>query len=109
MNRSDIKREFKERKPPAKGVFALRCAATGEIWVAASANLKATETGQFFMLRNGSHINRKIQAAWNAYGPESFVFEVLETFDEKAAELTLRDLARQRPKFWVKELGAGMV
>lgn len=108
MNRREIKREFKERKP-AKGVFALRCTATGQVWVAASGNLKATETGQLFMLGNGSHINKEMQAAWDEQGAQSFTFEVLETFDEDAPDLTVRDLSRQRPKYWMKELGAEMV
>ena len=108
MNRREVKREFKERKP-AKGVFAIRCSASGEVWVAASGNLKASETGQFFMLRNGSHLNKRMQAAWDTHGAGAFVFEVLETFDEDAPDLVVRDLSRERPKFWVKELGAAMV
>ena len=42
--RKEVVRKFKERKP-LLGVFAVRCTATGLVWVGASRNLDATRNG----------------------------------------------------------------
>jgi hypothetical protein len=108
MNKREIRNEFKLRKFP-KGVFAVRCLASGEVWVASTGNLTSARTALFFMLRNGSHINKKMQAAWDAHGEAAFEFEILETFDEDVSPLLLKDLSRDRPKHWLQELNASRV
>jgi hypothetical protein len=90
-------------------VFALRCTASGDIWVSASADLDASRNGVFFMLRNGMHHNKALQAAWNAHGAEAFQWEIVETFDEDLPRMSLKDTMRDRQKFWESELSAAMV
>jgi len=108
VNRREISREFKQRATE-KGVFALRCKASGEMWVSASADLAASRNGVFFMLRNGMHGNRAMQAAWNQHGADAFEWEVVEGFEADMPALALRDAMRDRQKYWEKELGASMV
>ena len=52
--RKEAIQKFKERKT-ALGVFAVRCTATGRVWVDSSRNLDAAKNGTWFGLRNGSH------------------------------------------------------
>jgi hypothetical protein len=108
IDRKEAKRAARERVT-AKGVFALRCTASGEAWVSSSRDLKASETGLFFALRLGSHINKPMQAAWNQHGPESFRFEVLEEVDGDVLPMALTDTLKARQKYWRTELGAGAV
>ena len=71
--RRDLVRQYKERKPEV-GVFAVRCAASGEAWVAASRTLASARNPIWMSLRHGSHRNRAMQDAWKAHGGDSFTF-----------------------------------
>lgn len=101
-------REYKERKPSV-GVFAVRCAATGEVWVAASRTLGSARNPIWMGLRFGSHPNKAMLAAWKAHGEASFAFEVLEECDiEGMTPLGVLDLLKGRERHWRAELGAGI-
>ncbi|HEX3699278.1 MAG TPA: GIY-YIG nuclease family protein [Phenylobacterium sp.] len=109
QSRREALRQYKE-KTPAVGVFAVRCAASGETWVAASRNLDQQQNGVWFALKHGGHPNRALQAAWQAHGEAAFAFERLETLDVKdhsplAVELMLKDAEAR----WRRQLGAGKV
>ena len=105
MDRREARKEFKSRKTP-KGIFAIRCAVTGEVWVSASDHLDSARNGVWFQLRNGLHQNKRLQAEWNAKGEEAFAFEVLDTLDDDVLPLAVKDVLRERQKHWEKELGA---
>ena len=100
----DLIREYKEREKRA-GIFALRCAATGEVWVAASRDLGKQENGIRFQLKMGSHMNKALQAAWNANGEDAFAFEVLEEIKDDNA-LLIPSLLKDRLAHWLAALGA---
>ncbi len=51
--RRDAVREYKERAP-RRGVFAVRCAPTGEAWVSAWPNLDGQQNSTWFGL-NSAH------------------------------------------------------
>ena len=105
MDRKEAAKQFKARKVP-KGVFAVRCTATGEEWVDSSPNLEAARNGAWFQLRNGLHRDRKLQSEWNARGEEAFEFEVLETLDDDVPPLNLRDLLEEKKGAWAARRGA---
>ena len=100
-----IRREFKERINP-KGIFAVRCAASSEVWVSASRDLNASQTSTWFLLRNGLHHTKSLQTAWNHHEGVGFSFEVLEQFEDDLAPTLLSDRLRDRQKHWLNELGA---
>ena len=105
-SRREAIRDFKERAV-SRGVFAVRCEPTGQVWVAASRNLDQQQNSIWFGLRAGGYVNREAQAAWNAHGEAAFAFAVLETFDDEALSPHGRaDLAKARLAHWLAELGA---
>jgi len=108
VDKKAAKREAKERVT-AKGIYALRCTASGEAWIGNAKDLKSAETGLLFALRLGGHINHAMQAAWNQHGAGAFRFEVLEEFDPELPEMTLRDALKDRQKYWRTELKAGAI
>jgi hypothetical protein len=108
MDKREARKEFKSRTTP-KGVFALRCAASKDVWVSGSDHLNSERNGLWFMLRGGLHHNKSLQAAWNAQGEKAFMFEVVETLDDDISPLLLKDILRERQKHWEKELGAAAV
>ncbi len=81
---------FKERKP-AMGVYAIRCVATGAVWLDSSRNLAAARNRAWFALRLGGHRNRSLQTAWTDYGEEAFVFEIVATLPEDTPEMSVGD------------------
>src|SRR5258705_175775 len=52
QSRRQAVRDFKERKT-LRGVFAVCCAATGEVWVGGSRNLDQQQNSIWFGLRRG--------------------------------------------------------
>ena len=100
---------YKEIKP-RPGIFAVRCATTGQVWVSAAPNLDNRQNGLWAGLRTGGHPNKAMQAVWNAQGGDSFSYEMLEvveTEDLSSWELTSRLQSRER--HWREALGAGKV
>jgi len=106
QSRRQLVRDYKERKV-RQGVFAVRCAASGEAWVGRSRNLDQQQNGVWFGLRSGGHPNRALQAAWAAHGEAAFAFEVLEAIDDKDLSPYARDnLLKDRAAHWREALGA---
>ena len=96
---------YRERKVEP-GVFAVRCAASGEAWVGRAPDLAAVRNRVFFTLRQGGNPHRSLQAAWNAHGADSFAFEVLEALDPEELGLGLERALKDRHAAWVERLGA---
>ncbi|MCT2401125.1 GIY-YIG nuclease family protein [Novosphingobium mangrovi (ex Huang et al. 2023)] len=108
MDRKDRKAAlaaYRERKTEP-GVFALRCVASGEVWVGRAQDLPAIRNRIFFTLRQGANPHRKLQAAWNAHGEEGLVFEVLEILDPEKLELAFERELKDRHAHWMERLGA---
>ena len=90
QHKRDLIREYKERKP-RRGVYALRCAATGEVWASASQNLDRQQNGAWFQLRLGTHPNKALQAAWKAHGEDAFSYEIVaELGEEERSDYALK-------------------
>ena len=105
MDRKALRREFKEKKTP-KGVFAVCCTPTAQVWVGGSTHLDSEKTSLWFQLRNGPHLNVRLGEAWMSQGEEAFSFDVLEILDEDVSPLALKDLLKERVAFWTEKLGA---
>jgi hypothetical protein len=106
QSRRQVVRDYKERKV-TPGIFAVRCAASGETWVGVSRNLEQQQNGIWFGLRQGSYPNRAAQAAWKAHGEAAFAFEILEAFDDPDAVSYVRDgWLKDRDAHWRAALKA---
>lgn len=104
--RREAIRDYKEKKPLA-GVYAIRCAPTGEVWVAAAPNVEPQEQRHFFGLRTGGHPNKPLQAAWAKHGAEAFTFEILEALEDKdLTPIGRADLLKARERHWLENSGA---
>ena len=105
MDRKEAIRKFKERQPP-RGVFAVRSAATGEVWVGSFTNLEAMRNRLWFSLRLGVHRDASLQDAWNTQGEQAFAYEILEKFDDDLCAIELNDRLKERKLHWAAKLGA---
>lgn len=70
-----------------QGIYIIRCSQDQEVYIGSSKNIESRWWHHKWLLNHRKHHNYKLQMAWNAYGDESFVFEVLE----ETAELETRE------------------
>ncbi len=98
---------YKERKTPS-GIFAVRCSATGQVWVGRSQHLDTQQNGLWFSLRLGSGMNRDLQAAWNAYGEAAFIFEELERLPDETLSYVRQAKLKERLAYWKAKLDAAL-
>lgn len=111
MNGTDRKAAvsaYKERKTAA-GIYAVRCAATGDCWVGQAPDLGAIKNRLWFTLKLGTAPHRGLQAAWNAHGADQFMFEALETMPEEALPFARIAWLKQRLAHWRTELKASAI
>ena len=105
-DRRALAREYKEREVRA-GVYAIRCAPTGGVWVGGAPDVSTRQNGVWFSLRTGGHTCASLQAAWKAHGEGAFAFEVLEILDDKTLErLGKASLLAERRRHWLIALDA---
>lgn len=107
-SRRELIQNYKNRKTP-RGIFAVRCTATDEVWIGSSPNLDGARNSLWFQLNNGNHRNRSLQAAWTTHGQPAFQYEVLEQLDDDVAAFDVRDLLKERLQAWAAEMNAPLV
>lgn len=104
--RKALMREYRDRKVEA-GIYAVRCAVTGQAWVGATPDLSTRRNGLWITLRHGTHMEKTLQAAWGAHGEASFTFEPLEAIDDEAlGPLGRSSLLKARRAAWIEALDA---
>ena len=103
--RRQIADEFKERKVP-RGIFAIRCSATADVWVGSSPNLNAARNSMWFQLRGGLSRHATLQHAWKQHGEEAFMLDILEQFEDDVSPLLLNELYTRKKKEWAQTLSS---
>lgn len=98
---------YKERKVVA-GIFAVRCQATGQVWVGHAPNVETIQTRQWFTLRQGAHPRQDLLEAWRTHGEEQFTFEVLERIADDAPS-SHPSLLKNLAESWREKLQANPV
>ncbi len=96
---------YKEVKSVA-GIYAVRCAVSGDVWVGESRNLAAQQNSLWFMLRLGSHRTPTLQAAFDRHGRDGLAYAELERLPEEDLLLVQRAMLKARLAAWITELGA---
>jgi group I intron endonuclease len=64
--------------PSVSGIYRITCTANGKFYIGSAVNLRRRRNAHFRHLRRKTHANPKLQNAWNKYGEDSFIIEVLE-------------------------------
>jgi hypothetical protein len=108
MDKSDRKaatNAYKERKVPA-GIYAVRCAPTGQCWVGQSPDLAKIQNRIWFSLRNGASHSPSLIAAWNEHGADAFTFEVVEELENIESDYVRANALKERQTHWLAELSA---
>jgi group I intron endonuclease len=64
--------------PNTSGIYKITCTVTGMFYIGSAVNLRWRKANHFSELQRNKHYNPKLQHAFNKYGPDAFIFEVLE-------------------------------
>lgn len=95
---------YKERKVAA-GIYAVRCAASGDTWVGRAPDLDTIWRRLSFELAQRGCRRPSLQVAWDAHGAAAFSFEPLARIDEEMAYVRDKQLAA-RLDHWRTALAA---
>jgi hypothetical protein len=98
-----------KKRESAAGIFAVRCAASGQAWVGQTLNLDTIQNRIWFSLRMGSHTNRDLQSAWAAHGADAFTFEPLELLEEEELPYVRDTLLKERAFHWRTALNSAVI
>lgn len=72
------------------GIYQIKNIVNGKIYIGSSKDLEFRRREHFRYMTGGYHANNKLQLAFNKYGVDSFVFEILELYEgDKAGLLAL--------------------
>jgi len=98
-----------KKREAAAGIYAVRCKASGEVWVGKTPNLDAIQNRLWFTLDQGSCTARSLQAAWRQHGADALSFEVLERLEPEESDYIRNAQLKERCSHWRGTLGAEIV
>jgi group I intron endonuclease len=78
------------------GIYKITNTVNNKIYIGCASNIRTRINGHLYDLRRGMHKNSYLQKAWNKYGEEVFIFEIVE-------ECVINNL-HSREHYWVNEL-----
>lgn len=64
------------------GIYSIKNTIENKIYIGSSKNIYSRWTIHKRELKNGTHHSKRLQEAYNQYGGESFVYEIIEKCDE---------------------------
>jgi len=103
-SRKEIHQAYKERVKPA-GVFMIKNIANGKVLLGSSLNLEGPLNKHKFTLKIGSHLNKALQKDWDDFGPDNFVFEILEEVKvQDSPNFNLQDELTLLEQIWLEKL-----
>ena len=74
---------------PIMGVYCIRNKTNGKRYVGSSVNIGSRWRGHRYLLRAVKHPNAHLQSAWNLYGEDCFIFEIVVRTDTVGDLLSL--------------------
>ena len=103
-SKKELKNIYKEMKFKM-GVFQIRNAVNGKIYVEGSTDLDAIWNRHKFQLKMDSHPNVELQEDWRDFGEENFSYEILsEIKQDDTKTIDYRREIMQLEKMFIEEL-----
>lgn len=103
--KKELLTQYKQMKPDM-GVLAVINKNDNRYWLEIAPNLKGKINSVAFQLKNGSHVNRKLQKDWNDLGEEVFQIIVLEQleYEEDESKTDYREELELLKMIWIDRL-----
>lgn len=77
------------------GIYKIVCKVNNKMYIGQSTNIKSRWKQHIGMLNGNYHINIHLQSAWNKYGEDNFIFEIIE-------ECSI-DKLNEREVYWIEK------
>jgi group I intron endonuclease len=82
------------------GIYCIRNQVTGDDYIGSSADLRGRKQNHRSLLNRGTHQSAALRAAVTAFGPEAFIFKVLEEcLPDKLLERERDWIERRKPAY----------
>lgn len=72
-------------------IYQITNMVNGKYYIGSAGSFERRQWQHKYDLKRNTHKNPRLQAAWNKYGEEAFVFEILETVPEGESQLKVED------------------
>jgi hypothetical protein len=103
-DKRDLKKQYKQTVPPM-GIYKIENLINGKILIGASKNLPGKNNSYKFQLKQGSHMNRKLQEDYTRYGEGSFAFSVVDYLEPKdGADHDYTNDLKALEEMWLEKL-----
>jgi group I intron endonuclease len=73
-------------------IYQITNMVNGKYYIGSAGSFERRQWQHKYDLKRNAHKNPRLQAAWNKYGEEAFVFEILETVPEGDSQLKAEDV-----------------
>lgn len=87
------------------GIYKIKNIVNGKFYIGSSTELKRRERTHFKLLKDGRHINPKLQNSYNKYGESNFVFEVVEYIKNPQDSLKIEQKWIDNTKSYLDSVG----
>lgn len=77
------------------GIYKCTCLSNGRCYVGQARSLLKRKQHHLYTLRNNKHRNIHMQRAWNKYGEDDFIWEIIECCPE--------DMLNEREIYWIEK------
>lgn len=84
------------------GIYKIINTVNNHLYVGSSKNLKHRKGQHFSTLKHNKHRNYHLQCAYNKYGGENFIFEIIEIIEVEVS--ILQDTLLKREQYWIDTL-----
>ena len=84
------------------GIYKIINTVNNHLYVGSSKNLKHRKGQHFSTLKHNKHRNYHLQYAYNKYGGENFIFEIIEIIEVEVS--ILQDTLLKREQYWIDNL-----
>jgi hypothetical protein len=81
------------------GVYRVRCIPTGECYFGSTIHLYGRWRLHKSLLKRNKHHCNALQAAWNKYSADAFVYEIVEALSIRQAAILEKQLIKDNPSF----------
>jgi group I intron endonuclease len=80
----------------AKGIYKIINKENSKIYIGSSIDIEHRWYQHKYYLKNNKHDNKHLQRAWNKYGEDAFLFEIIEECEENKI--------LEREQYWINKL-----
>ena len=86
------------------GIYKIRNILNNKCYIGCAKNFEIRYTKHLSSLKNQKGVNKHLQNAWNKYGEENFVFEIIEAIDFIEDKKELKKVLNIKEQYWVNIL-----